>query len=159
MYHTCHARWHLRAEAITSYAQLWRAWVVDMLIWSRLATNLSPPYRHAFEIMCLRTRRTGKNTEIWNVVFNPLPPDVTPPNHPTPNETISACHPLMPLSYFLSKQLLSKLTMHCSTWARVESSLRFSNSSFLEFAPSLRESRDFRVLQSTSQAQVRVATR
>ncbi len=47
-----------------------RAWVVNMLIWSRLATNLSPPYRHAFEIMRLRRVEVEKNAEIWNVVFN-----------------------------------------------------------------------------------------
>ena len=44
-------------------------------------------------------------------------------------------------------------------WARVESSLCFSSSSYLKFAPEMlqassSESRDFQVLQSTSQARV-----
>ncbi len=58
----------------TGHVCMWhwlvRAWVVGILIWSRLATNLSPPYSHAFEIMRLPCVEVKKNTKIWNVVFN-----------------------------------------------------------------------------------------
>ncbi len=69
------------------------------------------------------------------------------------------------------QNILSKLKTYTNymyffikNWTLVESSLCFSNSRFLEFAvemlgASSSESRDFRVLQSTSQDRVRVATR
>ncbi len=72
------------------------------------------------------------------------------------------------------KNLEITLKSHCSSQkkpvifaencTRVESSLCFTSSSFLEFAPEMlrassNEFRDFWVLQSTSQARVRVVTR
>ena len=54
--------------------------MVDTLIWSRLATNLSPSYRHAFEIMHLCRVEVEKILRFEMLFFNRLSRDVTAVN-------------------------------------------------------------------------------